>query len=176
MKRLKAVEPIVTPDYVYPVKKLIISGHVDAWCQRPYPGHTSGCPNYGNADRCPPKAPAITDYFDMALPLYLVHSEFDLAGHQARMKAAHPKWSDRQCRCVLYWQPASRRQLKERAQYAMRLLGLDAIATVPEAMGVNVYSTAAFAGLKLERIRCLMTCRHVALIGSGKQKEQGRLF
>lgn len=162
--------------FVFPVARLVLSNRVGEWCRMPYPGHPKGCPNYGKADRCPPQAPHVSDYFDIAKPLYLVHSEFDLAGHQGMMQTAHPAWTDRQCRCVLYWQPKSRKQLKERAGDAMRLLGLDGMAWVPEAMGVNVYATARLSGLILERIRDLKTCRHVALIGHLKGKKQGRLF
>ena len=158
--------------FIYPVTRLVTSSKVGDWCRWPYAGHPKGCPNYGKADRCPPRAPAIGDYFDLSMPLYIVHSEFDLVAHQARMQSVHPKWSERQCRCVLYWQPTSRKQLKERARVSMARLGLNAIALVPEAMGVNVYATARLAGLRLERIRGLKTCRHVALIGHGKSGVQ----
>jgi len=166
----------ILPAFILPVSRLVISDQVGEWCKLPYPGHLKGCPNYGVAERCPPLAPHVTDYFDTSRPLYLVHSEFDLTGHQQRMKEAHPVWTDRQCRCVLYWQPKSRKQLKERAAEAMRLLGLDAMAWVPEAMGVNVYATARTSGLILERIRDLKTCRHVALVGHGRGQKQRRLF
>ena len=166
----------VLPPYIVPVAKLVLSDQVGEWCKLPYPGHPKGCPNYGKADRCPPLAPHVSDFFDVSGPLYLVHSEFDLAGHQAKMKAANPKWSDRQCRCVLYWQPSSRKQLKARTTEAMRLTGLDGVAMVPEAMGVNVYATARVSGLALEPIRGLKTCRHVALIGVKRGVKQGRLF
>jgi len=161
--------------YIIPVARLVLSSQVGAWCKIPYPGHPKGCPNYGTEDRCPPHAPHVSEYFDTSRQLYIVHSEFDLSGHQERMQEAHPQWSDRQCRCVLYWQPRSRKQLKERAAQAMKSLGLDAMAWVPEAMGVNVYATCKLSGLHLEQIRNLKTCRHVALIGHGQNKTKGQL-
>lgn len=164
------------PSFVYLVTKLVMSDRVGEWCRFPYPNHPQGCPNYGKAERCPPKAPAVGEYFDISRPMYLVHSEFDLDRHRLRMRDAHPQWSHRQCSCVLYWQSTSRKQLKERCREAMRLLGLDGMAMVPEAMGVNVYATARISGLILEPIRLLKTCRHVALIGHKKGKKQGRLF
>lgn len=154
------------PNWILEVKKLVTTKSAGEWCKLKYPGHNRGCPNYGKVDRCPPKCKSVDYYFDLSKPLYLIHSEFYLDGHAARMKEKHPNWSERQCRCVLYWQPRSRKQLKERIVKAMFLLPVDFVATTPEAMGINVYATARLAGLKLERIRDLKICRHVALIGS----------
>ena len=165
----------VLPVFVYPVVKLVTNDSTGDWCRFPYPGHPKGCPNYNKVDRCPPRAPKIKDYFDLSQPLYLVHSEFDLAGHQSKMKESHPDWSLRQCRCVLYWQSSSRKQLKERIAAANSLLNLNTIAMVPEAMGVNVYATARLSGLNLERIKGLKTCRHVALVGHGHGESQAEL-
>ena len=154
-------------DWFHPVGRLVLSKRVDRWCQMPYPDHPKGCPNFGQQDRCPPKAPHVSDYFDLSRPLYLVNSEFDLDAHARRMAKEHPHWTARQCRCVLYWQSTSRRHMRERAKAVMTWLGLNAMAEVPEAMGVNVYATARLSGLKLERIRNLSICRHVAMVGTG---------
>ena len=156
--------------WIYPVRRLVISKKVGEWCRIPYPGHLKGCPNYGKAERCPPQAPSVGDYFDLSHQLYLVHSLFSLSRHQDRMKALHPLWTDRQCRCVLYWQPKSRKTLKERVASALHQLALNASTMVPEAMGVNVYATAYLSGLVLERIRDLRVCRHVALIGRAAER------
>ena len=156
------------PRWIYPVKRLIISNQVGEWCQMPYPDHPKGCPNFGKADKCPPEAPTVGDYFDLSSPLWLVHSEFNLADHIGRMQEKHPQWSLKQCRCVLYWQSTSRKQLKNRIKEALSMTGANGSAMIPEAMGVNVYATAKLAGLRLERIRHLAMCRHVALIGSTK--------
>ena len=163
------------PSHIYPVKRLVVSKHVGRWCRLPYPGHPHGCPNFGKAAKCPPQAPAVRDYFDLSKPLYLVHSTFDLTAHAAGMKERHPGWSDRQCRCVLYWQPTSRKQLKHRFVEAAGILGTDASTMIPEAMGVNVYVTARISGLHLEPIKSLSVCRHVALIGH-KRNGQMKLF
>ncbi|WP_319525754.1 hypothetical protein [uncultured Desulfosarcina sp.] len=155
-------------DWLYPVKRLILSDRAGRWCRLPYPDHPKGCPNYGKTEKCPPKAPAAGDYFDLSRPTWLVHSEFNLASHIARMEKKHPEWTLKQCRCVLYWQPASRRQLKYRIEEALSIVNADGSTLIPEAMGVNVYATARLSGLHLERIRHLEMCRHVALIGSIK--------
>lgn len=150
---------------VYEAQKLIVTSRAGDWCRIPYPGHPKGCPNYGKAAKCPPKAPRLEEYFDTSKPLLFVHSEFDLAAHAGRMKQLHPNWSERQCRCVLYWQSRSRKQLESRARLTMVEYGLSRITLCPEGMGLNVYATARLAGLHLEKIHNLSICRHVALVG-----------
>ena len=153
------------PNWIYRIERLVINRNTGQWCQAPYPNHPKGCPKYDQSEGCPPKAPAVKDYFDISTPLYFVHSEFDLAIHIAEMKKKYPKWTLLQCKCVLYWQNTSRKQLRKRISEAFSILGANASTECPEGMGVNVYATARLAGLKLERIRHLSTCRHVALIG-----------
>lgn len=55
--------------------------------------------------------------------------------------------------------------MRDRASIARYELGTNIMLTCPEGHGVNVYVTARVNGLKLERIRGLKTCRHVALLG-----------
>jgi len=153
------------PEWIYPVKRLVTSRQTGKWCQLPYPGHPKGCPKYGNDKMCPPRAPRVEDFFDLNRKLWLVHSEFNLGNHILKMEKKHPNWTLRQCKCVLYWQPTSRDQLDQRILEGLFHTGAMASATVPEAMGVNVYATTRLSGLKLERIRHLAMCRHVALIG-----------
>lgn len=152
--------------YIYRVKRLVLSNKVGQWCRLPYPGHPRGCPNYNQSEKCPPKAPRAQDIFNLDQSLYLVHSEFDLLAHASRMQNRHPHWSDRQCRCVLYWQGTSRRQLKDRCWQASWTDEKLIYTLIPEAMGVNIYATAALSGLKLERIKNITTVRHVALLGN----------
>ena len=151
--------------WIYEVKRLVISKQVGRWCQLPYDLHSKGCFKFGAYKECPPNAPLINEVFNTDKSLYLVHSEFDLTAHKNKMRMKHPGWSDRQFGCVLYWQSTSRKQLKERIVSACMILGTNFSETVPEALGVNVYVTARLAGLKLERIRNLKICRHVALVG-----------
>lgn len=154
------------PTWILKVKRLVLSTKTGGWCKLPYPGHSKGCPNYYKSAKCPPKAPHLADFIDLSKPLYLVWSEFDLKRHVEKMKRKHPGWSDRQCRCVLYWQSQSRKQLKERTQIAAGILKTNRTTTCPEAMGVNVFATARVSGLLLERTRSIETCRHVSLIGT----------
>ncbi|MEN6440913.1 MAG: hypothetical protein ABFD97_20275 [Syntrophobacter sp.] len=151
-------------DYIYPVKKLVLNKKVGLWCRLPYPGHPKGCPNYNKHDRCPPNARKLEYFFDMDLKLYLVHSEFDLQAHAEAMKIKHPEWTDRQCRCVLYWQSRSRKQLIDRILESIPEGQKVIFSTCPEGMGVNVFATAKLAGLTLDKTRHLKMCRHVALV------------
>ena len=155
------------PEYVYRVKRLVINKDTSKWCQLPYPRHPKGCPKHDTDLKCPPQSGSVFNYFNTCLPLYLVHSEFNLDMYCKRMKLKHPNWSWAQLHCVLYWQGSSRKQLKTRVQEAALLLGTDAVSFIPEALGVNVYVTARLSGLILERIRHLSICKHVALIGIG---------
>jgi len=157
------------PKWIVPVKRLVISPRVADWCKLAYPGHPKGCPNYGKAAKCPPKAPHITDFIDITRSIYLVHSEFDLKSHAEQMKEKHPEWTARQCRCLLYWQSRSRKQMKERALLAIKMLRTNRATACPEAMGVNVFATALLSGLKLDRTRSIDIARHVTLLGYLKE-------
>ena len=150
--------------YIIKLNRLIVTGQAGEWCQIPYEGHPKGCPKYGEDKWCPPNAPKIKDYFNLSKPLYFAHSEFDLEADIARRKKMTPGQTERQYRCVLYWQGSSRKQMRERARAAMWTLGVNEIIECPEGMGVNVYATAKIHGLKLERIRDLKICRHVAYV------------
>jgi len=149
--------------YIIKLERVIISNRVGQWCKIPYPNHPRGCPKYGQDASCPPMAKFI---FDVSKPLYFVHSEFNLESHVFRMKKRNPHWSNLQCKCVLYWQGTSRKQMKERVKDAMWSLATNIFSDCPEGMGVNVYVTARLSGLKLERIRHLKTCRHISLLGT----------
>ena len=107
---------IVLPYWAKRVKRLVHTPEVKDWCKLEYYNHPKGCPNYGKQRRCPPQSPYVTEVFDMGKPLYFVFSEFDLSSHVARMRRKHPHWSDKQCRCVLYWQRKSKKQMWGRAK------------------------------------------------------------
>lgn len=144
--------------------RIITSHKTGDWCQYRYPNHPKGCPNYGR-DGCPPDAPFITEVMDLRRPVYIAFSEFNLDAHAIRMQFKHPAWTERQCKNVLYWQGISRKQMRQRAKIAQFYGGGDVVLTCPEAHGVNVYATCFYSGLKLQKIKKLTTCRHVALIG-----------
>ena len=82
----------------------VIDYTVRALCVEPYEAHPKGCPNVGKCDRCPPEAPLFDRFFDTSKPIYAIVNEFDLGSHVERLRVKHPDWSERQLRCVLYWQ------------------------------------------------------------------------
>ena len=139
------------------------------WCQLPYPDHPDGCPNFiKGCTKCGDwknfahligecKNSIGTNW--IGFQWYAVIQEFDLKAHAEKMKRKHPSWSDKQCRCVLYWQGAVKAKLKVKAQKYLRELAVKDgtfhfdwachLIEIPEAHGVNVFGTMAKAGLIL---------------------------
>lgn len=159
------------PEWVIPIKKLIIFRNEETagkLCRLKYPNHPKGCPKYGKDDKCPPKIKSIDNYIDLEKPIYIIYSEFDLESHVKNMKLKHPNWTKRQCKNVLYWQESSRKQLRKRIEWCNNVIDFNFVAYCPEGMNVNVYATCKLAGLKLQRIRNLKICHHIAIIGTKK--------
>uniref|UniRef100_A0A6M3X5Z6 Uncharacterized protein n=1 Tax=viral metagenome TaxID=1070528 RepID=A0A6M3X5Z6_9ZZZZ len=115
------------------------------WCMAPYPNHPKGCPNF------PTCCESRSDFKEFqGYAWFAVIQEFDLKAHAERMKEKHPGWSERQARCVLYWQNSLRKRLREEAQrFAVPLTG-DIILDIPEACGVNLFATMAKHGVFLK--------------------------
>lgn len=130
-----------------------------AWCELSYPGHKKGCPNYGKS--CP--LPRVKTYFDLTKPHWFAIVKFNLEFHAIKMKYFHPGWSERQCRCVLYWQGSVRKLLdKECVSF---INGRNLIwHKIPEAMGVDVMLTMKNIGLYIET-KPKIIVRKIALIG-----------
>lgn len=156
---------IPTSNNILLLNWVVVSSHSDRWCKLSYPGHPEGCPNFGKKLVCPPTI-SIYKFFDFTKPLYFIYSEFNLEEHMNKMAEAHPKWTDRQKRCCLYWQGSNRKQLQKEVKKFCGTFSTKMLVTyVPEAMGVNVYATCFIHGLKLEKIRQLKVCRHIAMVG-----------
>jgi len=139
-------------------------------CCRPYPGHPRGCPNFGTVERCPPRARHLDDVFDLGAPFYVVWSVFQLGDHVRAMREVHPRWSDRQVRCVLYWQGKARKRLREEVtKFREEHPEVDwLVEATPEAMGLEVTRTMAEAGVALPWPP-VEQAFHVAL--AGKKRE-----
>lgn len=142
--------------------KLVIDHRARDWCKLPYPGHPNGCPNYGKRGSCPPQAPFIEYWLGDYEKLWLVCVEFNLAAHIDNMLFRHPHWTNRQAKCVLYWQPRMNAKLKE-AIYQFIKRPSKEVTYCPEAMGVNVIDTARKAGLPIET-RPQKTVYKIALV------------
>lgn len=117
------------------------------WCKLPYPGHPKGCPNF---PKCPAKHPDIQKV--NGLSWYAVVEKFDLRAHAEKMAEAHPNWTDRQCRNLLYWQGGVRKRLKEKALREFDPFA-DVLLEIPEASGINVFETMAHVGIHIQRTR-----------------------
>lgn len=149
---------------IYSVKELVINYETREWCKLPYPDHPRGCPNYGKRDSCPPDAILIEDFVNVHNFLWLITIEFNLASHVQRMLGLHPKWSNRQARCVLYWQPRVNRELLEATSQYSHMRGGSVYTLCPEAMGVDVIETARKCGIPIKS-HPTETVYKIALVG-----------
>lgn len=129
---------------------LIIDCGVRSLCQRPYPGHPKGCPNYGKKTGCPPGSELITELIDLDQPIFAIWNVFDFTEHIKKMRLKHPAWSERQLSCCLYWQRGARKELKKEIQYFMATRLGWIILRNPESNGVNVTATMFQIGERLE--------------------------
>lgn len=145
------------------LEKLFFIDDPGVLCRLPYPGHPRGCPNWNKSPNCPPHALKIEDKYDLNKQSYFVVRPFDIGAHKERMKSIHPEWSDKQCACCLYWQKGIKKELKEKALcFTHELLCADMslenptgedyqFELIPEAMGLNVFETAPYHGILIER-------------------------
>jgi hypothetical protein len=119
------------------------------WCLLPYPRHPQGCPNFNKKKSCPPFSKPFEDL--IAPPFLLVIQPFDIDAQAKRMKTIHPNWTDRQARCLLYWQKSERKRLKEEARKFTKSQENDCLLLEsPEANGVDIFATCSKVGIILE--------------------------
>ncbi len=124
------------------IEQLSINYKAREWCKLPYPDHPKGCPNFGHHQTCPPEAPFIENFINLQKPIYLIVVEFNLGMHIRKMLQTHKGWSERQAKCVLYWQAGVNAQLEQECKL-FKWSHPNMITTrCPEAMGVNVIATA----------------------------------
>ena len=128
--------------------KLIIDHRAREWCKLPYPDHPKGCPNFGKKSICPPQVSTIEDWLENTDELRFVYVSFNLKEHAERMLERNPHWSQRQARCLLYWQPKVNKALVSLVSTLAHKNGIK-ITYCPEAMGVDVIKTAQSAGLPI---------------------------
>lgn len=158
--------------------KLVIDPRTREWCKLSYSDHPNGCPNYNKRDTCPPKAPLINEYFDLKQSHWFAIIKYNVTEHAVLLKEKHPDWSDKQCRCCLYWQNTARKQLrdiikkfiKEKnfvSNFSDTDIGKLDYTLIPEAMGVNVFRTCRKIGVHIMK-NPINIIYKVALIGSVK--------
>ena len=136
------------------VDVVLLKQHPSGLCQMAYPGRPYGCPNFGARDTCPPRAKVWTPQSLRGFEAWAIWNKYDLGKREKELKAAHPEWTSKQCRCSRYWQGTARKQLREEAGRWSDAIGLQYgdfvhVAWVPEAHGVNVTETMEQIGVKL---------------------------
>jgi len=129
--------------------KPVIDYSVRGYCVKAYPGHKKGCPNFNKRKDCPPFAPFFDKYIDLDKPVYAIAYCFDFKTHKDKMRSLHPKWTQRQVECCLYWQGTARKQLKiEINSFLVDHPDYEVFIT-PEAMGVDIGETVKPIGINL---------------------------
>jgi hypothetical protein len=129
----------------------VIDHAMRAACLHPYPGHPQGCPNFTKQERCPPQAPLFERF--KFVRVFAVWNRFEFGPHIAKLRVAHPDWSEKQLYCSRYWQGTARKQLRlelSRFQYVTGTTLGWTVLTTPEACGVNIFATMGSIGIKLE--------------------------
>lgn len=131
--------------------KPVIDYSVRDLCIKPYHNHKKGCPNWNKKKGCPPTAEKIEDVIDLTQTVFCIYNKFNLGKHTNKMEEKHPKWSEYQLRCCLYWQGKARKELKEKIELFRQYFDSKYIVlTCPEAHGVNVTATMKQLGINLE--------------------------
>jgi hypothetical protein len=145
---------------------LCIQKETREWCKLPYPGHPHGCPNYGVSNECPPKVCLIDEFIDLKKEHFFIVESFNLSEHAKKMSVIHPNWTNKQCKCCLYWQNGVRKRLREKGLLFIKNSSNYVYTLIPEAMGVNVFRTAHRHGLMLRKNPSIV--HKIALVGRPK--------
>jgi len=148
-----------------PLKEIIyeIKARDGTWCTLSYPGHPKGCKNF---PQCPTKYPDFKS-IEHKYKWFAVMVEFNLKHFAEQMRIKHPNMTENQSRCLLYWQPRVRKQLKQKAYVNAYKFNGDIVLEIPEACGVNVIITMMKAGV-LININHPNIVKKIMLIGRKK--------
>jgi len=147
------------------------------FCTHPYKGHPHGCPNY-------PQCPNDEDRFTMQelkdieakYDKFAVVEKFDLKVHAQTMKRKHPRLSDDQCYCLLYWQNGVRKRLLSKAMdFLFKANRSSILLSIPEASGIDVFTTMEKAGVHIDKTLHPDTIRKVMFVWLYKEKPQPSL-
>ena len=150
---------------IYPQDWVIVSlKNLRRWCSSPYPGHKRGCPMWkGRKAKDGTPAPCtrafrnistFDDNFDRNEPAWCAFTTWDMVAQEAKIRASHPDWTQKQCRNVRYWQRTFRNGLKDDIREFFRKKQLwGKYGCFDGGFTLNIHATLWRAGLKLERIR-----------------------
>ena len=95
-------------------KTIIFNKRIRSYCLYPYPGHKRGCPNYGKNPFCPPTAPYREDIIKKYNNFILIYAIFDFHNYLIEMELLNPGRTHKQYACVLYWQSALKKLMKDK--------------------------------------------------------------
>ncbi len=129
------------------------------WCTLPYDNHSKGCPNYGKKNTCPPDAPYLEHEVKSYEHIYLLYLRFDFEMYRVIrgnewINKGFP-YTEKQLRCLLYYQPSIKRIIKNHIINKLFTLGsiyvlgcgsglrlpFQKIVYSMEAVGINVFKT-----------------------------------
>lgn len=153
---------------------LVIDLKVRGYCKFPYHGHKNGCPNFNMHEECPPKIKTVDNYFDLTKDLFFIIIEFNLKNHIEKMKQKHPEWTFIQLKNLLYWQNGVRKDLRNMVENFInnhKDRNLLIYTLLPEAMGIDVFSTINKIGIPIER-NPINKIFKIALVGYNINKNQ----
>lgn len=102
----------------------------------------------------------------MNMEHYFIVETFDLDAFSNSMKVLHPQWSDKQCKCCLYWQNGVRKRLRQKCDSFIATKKGYTYTLIPEAMGVNVFRTAHRHKLMIRKNPAVVY--KVALVGMAR--------
>lgn len=128
---------------------LIINPATQGWCGLPYKDHPKGCPNFNRRKDCPLNTFLMGEV--IGPPYHLMGVSFDIEKQAMKMKEKHPNWTERQARCLLYWQGTVNKRLRILAERFVD--GDESLKVInkPEAHGVDVFKMCEKIGWHLEK-------------------------
>ena len=145
-------------------KTIISYPEIEDLCYRSYPNHKKGCPNI---DKCYhlniPNFEIISEYGKYN-HFYLIYAKFDFKQYKKLRKKEHSNWSEKQVKCVLYWQKSVKKLLSEFINLLILtkqnnyILGCGSGLNINfqkrvgsmENSNINVFSTCKLNNIKLE--------------------------
>jgi len=111
------------------------------------------------------KTHTLHDQFDVKAPAWVIWEDYDLGAQAQRMKAAHPDWTEHQCRNVLYWQTAIKKKRNDRVKEFFRQKQLwGKYAGMTEGFCVNVFATLRHAGINLDPIKNIQKMKKLCFV------------
>lgn len=136
------------------------------WCNMHYPNHKHGCPQY------PPCIDERIDWYEIRRNRYRWYAfvrRFSINEHATLMKDKNKKLTDKQRRCVLYYQRGINKTIKDSMLKWFNIKDFDKVLLLdrPEANGINMYSTMSKHGLNLKANYDDIICK-IMIIGIPK--------